>query len=344
MLRRFERCSRQDHFTGETAEDFLRWQKEVRTLLTGLLGLDKIESCPLDAQCTETVTLHDGIRREHWTVQTEPGVIMPFYLLIPPDADRTTRPFLCPPGHGGAGKYSVAGVAEYSAVKERIDFYNYDYGLQLARLGYVALCPDCRGFGERRENPASAASLPYALKGDCALLAHMGLPLGITVIGMHVHDLKRALDYLTMRGDWAYTKPACLGFSGGGMQALFLSALDERISLAFISGYLYGYRDALLKLNENCACNYIPHLWEHLDMGDIASLIVPRPLLLQSCREDRLNGERGLVNVMEQVTIVRKAYDLLGVQQRLLHQICEGPHHFHGETLRDDLQSLLNCP
>ena len=216
MLRRFERCSRQSCFSGESVEDFQYWQRGTRVLLAGLLGLEKIESCPLNAIHRESVTLPEGIRREHWTIETEPGVMMPFYLMIPPDADRTTRIFLCPPGHGGAGKYSVAGASEYSAVKERIDFYNYDYGLQLARLGYVALCPDCRGFGERRENRASTVSLPYALKGDCALLARMGLPLGITVIGMFVHDLKRAVDYLAMRGDWAYTEPNCLGFSGGG--------------------------------------------------------------------------------------------------------------------------------
>lgn len=32
-----------------------------------------------------------------------------------------------------------------------IEFYHYDYGMQLAKRGYVAICPDCRGFGERRD-------------------------------------------------------------------------------------------------------------------------------------------------------------------------------------------------
>ena len=56
----------------------------------------------------------------------------------------------------------------------------------------------------------------------------------------------------------------------------------------------------------------VPHLWEHFDMGDIASLIAPRPLLIQSCRDDNLNGPRGLRNVQEQVDIVRKIYALYG--------------------------------
>lgn len=114
------------------------------------------------------------------------------------------------------------------------------------------------------------------------------------------------------------------------MQTMWLSALDERVTCAVISGYIYGYRDALLIQNRNCPCNYVPHLWEHLDMGDIASLIAPRPLLIQSCRDDHLNGPRGLRNVLEQVDIVRQAYERLGAVQKILHEICEGSHRWHG--------------
>ena len=340
LLRKYDRYARQMRFTGEDRETFLSWQRAAREKLSCLLGLEKLEACPLEPKCTERVTLPDGIRREHWMIQTEPDVVMPFYLLIPPGADRATRPFLCPPGHGGAGKYSVAGLREYSAVAEKIDLYNYDYGLQLARLGYVALCPDCRGFGERREEHGDTESVPSALAGDCLRLARMGEPLGIPVLGMLVWDLMRAVDFLALREDWAYHETGCLGFSGGGMQTLFLSALDERIRCSFVSGYFYGYRDSLLRQNWNCSCNYVPHLMECFDMGDIASLIAPRPLLIQSCREDRQNGPRGMANVLEQVEIVRRAYRLQGAEDRLRHQICDGPHRFHSERLPEDLQTL----
>lgn len=51
------------------------------------------------------------------------------------------------------GKYSVAGVRGYPPIDENIDHYHYDYGLQLAKLGYVAACPDCRGFGRAAGRP-----------------------------------------------------------------------------------------------------------------------------------------------------------------------------------------------
>ena len=77
-------------------------------------------------------------------------------------------------------------------------------------------------------------------------------------------------------------------------------------------------------------------------MGDIASLIAPRPLLVQSCQEDRLNGPRGIANVMEQMETVHAAYRLLGAPDRVLHEICEGPHRWHGGNLKTNLEQLID--
>ena len=65
----------------------------------------------------------------------------------------------------------------------------------------------------------------------------MGEPLGIPVAGMLVWDLMRLIDYLELRGEWDMEHLGCLGFSGGGMQTLYLAALDERVQYAVISGY-----------------------------------------------------------------------------------------------------------
>lgn len=334
MLRKFDRFARQDCFRGQSVEEFEEWREKTRRLLSGLLGLEKMEECDLHPITMEkAVTLPDGIRREHIRIQTEPDIWMTMYLLIPADADPNTRLFLCPPGHNGAGKYTVAGLGEYGAIKEKIEQYQYDYGMQLAKKGFVAVCPDCRGFGERREAVADAKDPVLGLKGDCYWLAHMGEPLGIPAAGMLVWDLMRLIDYLELRNEWDTEHIGCLGFSGGGMQTLYLAALDERIQYAVISGYMYGFRDALLTLNRNCSCNYIPHLWEHLDMGDIASLIAPRPLVIQSCRQDRLNGPRGIVNAVEQAAVIEKAYRLCHAEKLPLHDICEGGHQWHGERL-----------
>lgn len=315
--------------------------RPISSLLHSLLGTCKMERGIEDACRMETVFTEEGIRREHWRIQVEPEVWMTLFLLAPVGAGKDTPVILCPPGHNGAGKYSVAGVRDYPPITEKIDHYHYDYGLQLAKQGCVTVCPDCRGFGERREDPEDTRRLPEGLKGDCYRLAHMGEPLGIPVLGMLTWDLARLIDWLEEDRRFNTDRLGAVGFSGGGMQTLWLTALDDRVKFAAISGYMYGYRDALLTLNNNCSCNYVPHLWEHLDMGDIASLIAPRPLWVQSCREDRLNGPRGVVNAQEQVEIAAEAYRLLGVPENLRHQICPGTHQWHEEDLAEYLTFLL---
>ena len=77
----------------------------------------------------------------------------------------------------------------------------------------------------------------------------MAEPLGETVAGMCTWDASRLIDYVYEQGEWDTDDLGVVGFSGGGMQTLWLSALDDRVKKCIISGYLYGYRDALLLLN-----------------------------------------------------------------------------------------------
>lgn len=424
MLRKYARYGRQDYFQGQRAEEFMAWQMRSRATLRELLGLEKMDMCALEPEIDEVVLLspkrtdgrdeaqsentkgsvraenaeagaHDAILRYHILLRTEPDITLSAYLLVPASANAGTPVFLCPPGHNGAGKYTVAGVRGARAIEESIEKYNYDFGWQLARLGYVAFCPDVRGFGERREMLEDTKELPLAMKGDCYWLAHMGEPIGIPVLGMLSWDLMRCVDFLqeyriTADGKLRRRKatvaeegkPVCavempekrsgyfssmkcppqiggnerlssetdrwhperiiaFGFSGGAMQSLYLSALDERIHAVFLSGYMYGFCDSLLQMNRNCSCNYVPHLMEHFDMGDIASLIAPRRLMIQSCREDRLAGTRGLANVQEQVDIIRANYAVTGNTDNVQQDIEDGPHHLDTRHLQDIAKWLV---
>lgn len=361
ILRKYARYGRKDDFLGKTSEEFRTWQMRSRAMLWELLGLEKMDDCALEPVIDEVVS-QDTILRYHILLRTEPDITLSAYLLVPASANAGTPVFLCPPGHNGAGKYTVAGVRGARAIEESIEKYNYDFGWQLARLGYVAFCPDVRGFGERREILEDTRELPLAMKGDCYWLAHMGEPIGIPVLGMLSWDLMRCVDFLqeyTITKDgklrhltdgahtdsearrWNPERIIAFGFSGGAMQSLYLSALDERIHASFLSGYMYGFRDSLLQMNRNCSCNYVPHLMEHFDMGDIASLIAPRRLMIQSCREDRLAGTRGLTNVQEQVDIIRANYAVTGITEHVQQDIEDGPHHLDTRHLQDIAKWLV---
>lgn len=334
MLKRFDKAARKDAFTGHDRAAFEEWRKQERSCLSGLLGLDRLSrQDPLHSEITERVRLSDGILREKVLLETEEDVTMPLFLLIPPETPKGV--FIALPGHLGGGRYSVAGCYEIPAVREQIELFHYDYGRRLARMGYVTVCPDCRGFGERRDAPLTGDGPEQFLNGSCKSLSNMALPLGLTVIGLCVFDGMVLIDYLEQRGGWPLDNLGCIGFSGGGMQTMYLAALDERIKRAVISGYFYGFRDSLLILNDNCPCNYVPGLWEHLDMGDILSLFAPKPVFIQSCENDHLNGPRGLSNVLEQLAVLQKSYALFDAEDQICHDIRPGEHCFHEEILKN---------
>jgi len=171
------------------------------------------------------------------------------------------------------------------------------------------------------------------ITGTCFHLSHMANPLGMTVAGMCAWDAMRLIDYVYERGQWDVENLGAVGFSGGGMQVLWLTVLDERVKRCIISGYLYGYKDSLMILNGNCNCNYVPDLWKYYDCGDIASMIAPRFLAVQSCRNDHLNGPRGMENVYEQMETVCAAYALYPEAVSPLHDVREGGHCWHEEVL-----------
>jgi hypothetical protein len=149
--------------------------------------------------------------------------------------------------------------------------------------------------------------------------------------------------YALSRPETQGQKLGCIGLSGGGLQTLYLAALDDRVACAVISGYFHGVDDSLLHLAGHCDCNYVPHLWEAADMGDIGALIAPTPLLIESARQDPLNGPRGMDNVLEQYAVTEAAYRLAGAADRLRHDTFDGGHMWHGTLSLDWLDHWLRA-
>ena len=323
MRRRYSSVGRKLAFNAKTVEEWRAWRGKLRRKVKELTGMTTMQRAPLKPKVTGSLEVGEFVR-ERVEIQTEPGVIMPLYAIRLKKQSGPLRAVLCPHGHGGGGKLATAGVGETPQVADAIKHFNYDYGLQLARAGFITFCPDARGFGERREADVDL------MGSSCQWLNQMAYPLGQTVAGMWAWDLSRLIDYVETRPDCLPGGVGCAGLSGGGWQTLLVAALDDRVKCAVTSGYFYGCEEALLVMYYNCACNYVPHLYEYADMGDIAALIAPRPLLIETGTFDDLNGPSGVKNVKSQLAITRKAYRLLGAQKALKHDVFEGEHRWHG--------------
>ncbi|MBU3114104.1 alpha/beta hydrolase family protein [Clostridium lacusfryxellense] len=327
--------SRKFGFKAENIFEYKLWKTELRSKLKEIIGLNNMKSCDLEAQIVESQNF-TGYRRDKIIIQTEPGVWMPLYILIPDGIKvNEKRPcVIAPHGHGGAGKYSIVGRTDIPGIKESIEKYNYDYGLEFVNQGYVVFCNDARGAGERREKKHQGIDITSLMSTSCNDINNVAISIGQTLVGMMTWDLMRLTDYIETLDYCDHSKIACCGFSGGGLQALWLSALDDRITCSVVSGYFYGFKDSILKTHL-CGCNFVPRLWEYIELGDLAALIAPNKLLIESGTKDSLNGHRGIKNVIQQVDITRKAYNIYNKQENLYHHIFEGPHMWNGEKTYD---------
>ena len=241
------------NFPADTSskEAFLEWQNAARQKLRDIIKLDKFDKCDLKSQVLESVPVDDDLTREKVLIQVEEGVYMPMYVLIPNElkGKKDARILIAMSGHAGGGMMSVAGIRDNELVNQAIAKFNYDYGYKMAKKGYVVFCPETRGFGERRE--AAMQNDESILLCTCYHLARMAYGLGLTLMGMQVFDVMRLVDYICERGEFDTDNINILGFSGGGLQALYTSALDERIKNVIVSGYMYGYKEALFEKNGN---------------------------------------------------------------------------------------------
>ncbi len=332
---RFDKIGRQMAFKGRTRKEAAAWRKKLHARLADLLGMDTFERTRPRPKLLGREDM-GSYWREDWTIHTEPDVIATFYALVPKNIPKGQRrpAVICPHGHGSAGRFSPAGRRDLESVRKAVEQFNYDYAVKLAEQGFVTFAMDARGFGQRRiqhmQNDKGNPDL--FMNSSCHSLMLMSYPLGQTITGMWTWDLMRLVDYAESRREVDPERIGCAGLSGGGLQTLYLGALDTRIRAAVVSGYFYGVKDSLIRLAGNCDCNCVPNLWKYADMGDVGGLIAPRGLFIETGDKDPLNGKAGsLDNVYSQVGYARKVFRAMGCEKQLAHHVFPGEHRWCGE-------------
>jgi dienelactone hydrolase len=301
-----------DPFPGAEGTEIKAWRDRCRGRLVELLGRFP-EPVPLDLEVLESVEC-GGYRREKIVFDTEETMSVPAYLLIPDGRVEPGPAVLAQHGHG-PGKAQVCGL-------EFTETPNSDYGHQLARRGYVVLAPDLRCFGERSDwNPPDH----YACDTN---LVHAVMD-GWSPLSQNLWDLARALDVLEAHPLVDASRIGMVGLSYGGTMTLFLAAWDERVAAAVVSGYFSSWEASHRMPWNMCGSQVLPGMLGKLEHLDVASLVAPRPLLVETGTEDLLFP----VQVASaEVAKLRAVYDLYGADDRLAHDVFEGDHQWHGEV------------
>ena len=200
-----------------TEADLFGLQRELRAKVMGIIGGLPTERTPLNAKVTGTLA-RDGYRIERLIFESLPGFHVTASLYLPDGPAGRKPAVLVACGHAPTGKAYPA----YQEIAGR-----------LARRGYVVLVWDPVGQGERSQfwDRAKGQSRYNLVCGEHAVLGNLATLAGASLVRWMVWDGMRAVDYLLSRPEVDPAHIAVTGTSGGGFQATWLGALDERIGL-----------------------------------------------------------------------------------------------------------------
>lgn len=304
--------------------DWDGWRRELRAALAERLGLKRIREASSGTPFSPR--LAKKVREMNYTLEkgyvtSEPGIEIPFYLLLPASGEGPFPLVLTPHGHVRRGKEIYTGRYESEREREETEANEHDIALQAVAAGYAVIAPDVRGFAEM----ARAEDMAVGRTRSCDELQRRALLYGRTLIGERVHDLGVLIDYAVTRPEIDTRTIIVTGDSGGGTVTLFAAALDDRISIAVPGSYFCLFRDSIVKLR-HCSCNIIPGIMELGEMYDIAALIAPKPLLVVHGKQDDIYPIQG---TREAFAHVRRVYEELGYPERCELYEGEGGHRYY---------------
>jgi dienelactone hydrolase len=309
-------------FRAQTRKQAELWQKRLRAKVTELVGGFPAKRAPLEAQTLESREF-PGYRREKFVFQSKPGVWALAYLLSPKSAKAPHATMICIPGHG-RGVDDIVGIDKNGQDRTAREGYEYDFAIQVTEHGMAALAIEPMAFGCRRDPLTKSHGLESAA---CQPAAGVALLMGETMIGWRVYDVMRAIDWIETRKDLDAARVGCMGISGGGTCTLFSTALDPRIRAAMVSGYLNTFRDSIMSIS-HCIDNYVPGILNWAEMYDVAGLIAPRPLFVESGERDNIFP---IAASRASFARVRKVYEVFDAAALTEQETFDGPHSFWGK-------------
>ncbi len=324
-------------FAGASKDDWLHWREQFAAKLMELCG-EWPEPVPLAPDVTYRVDEGDFVR-EKVVFDTERHYSVPAYVLIPKDQRRARHgrlpAIVCLHGHGRFGKEAVAGVKDGGrpGIQSDIATHNYDYAVQMAREGYLTITPDSRGFGE-----LGADRDAYPGRDPCNVHFIRGLLLGLSLLTLNIWDMMKTIDYLQERRDVDAARIGAMGLSWGGTRTTFLSALDQRVKAADIICYLTQFEHFAVREANFCGSQFLPHLYRWGDVADVAGLMAPRPLLIESGIWDSCFWVEPVLRAHEHL---RRIYRAAGAEGKLHIDLFPGGHQFHGPSAKDFFDQYL---
>ncbi len=260
--------------------DFKSWKSAALPKVKATVG-DFPERVPLNPQLLVEWE-QDGLLKQRWIIDVGKFISATFVIARPVEieAGKKLPAIMCWHGHGSYGKESVMGNSSSPERAAEIQRFNYDYGHQMAKAGYVTFAIDWMGVGERNDNAKPHYLSHNAGRDWCNLYYLHATMLGMTSISINVSHGMAATDFAMTFPFVDADRIGVMGLSGGGTMTLWSALLDERLKAIEIICYsdlwaYFGMRD----LNY-CGMQTAPGLYKLVDLPEAQGLLAPRPLLV----------------------------------------------------------------
>ncbi len=321
-------------FVASTASAARSWQKKTRKALGDCLGFLDQPAVDPKPRTVESVDRGSYVRHKI-ILRTTPYSELPLYLLIPKARKSKPRPTILALNGHGYGVKEIVGLWEDGSERLAPDGYQGDFACAFAEQGFIVAAPEISAFGERQHQYQN--SHLWRLTPTCHGGNTYAIMLGKSIAGLRVLDNMRVLDYLQTRKEVDANNIAAMGISGGGMNAFFTAAMDDRIKASVISGYFCDWRKSILDIF-HCTCNFVPGLLNLGELSDVAALLAPRPLLVQNGIKDDIFPIEG---VKQTVQKAKRAWKLFGTEVNFKTDYFEGRHCINLEPAHRFLQQQL---
>ncbi|GEM_PF-2313000 len=289
-------------------ERYLASVEPHRRRLIELLGGFPTVKTALEAR-RESLGENESYRTERVWLEALPGVEAYGILLTPKRAGKHPA-LICQHGMGGS-------PAMATGVSERDD-YMRRFGAQAAERGYVVFAPYIISDGAQRNR-----------------LHRKAISVGQTLQAIEQWKVMRVTDFLASLPEVDGARIGIYGISWGGRTALYQAAIDPRLAAAAISGYFNQttkkqfepspYSTAYIDTAEEYA--FFPRFITEFSDADLASLVAPRPLFIES---GTLDTAAYFKDSFIEFTRAQEIYRRLGLEDRIQFGLFRGAHLIHG--------------
>ncbi len=230
-------------------------------------------------------------------LQTLPGYFLGGNLYLPVNQKGSHPAVLIPHGHWKKGR--LEDLPSYSVPA---------LGINLARQGYIAFAYDMVGFNDTRQTTHSFVTPRRMLWS----FHPMGLQLWNSI---------RALDFIESLPGVDGRRLAVTGASGGASQAIFLTAVDDRIAVTapvnMVSAHMQG----------GDPCEEAPNLRIGTFNVEIAAMAAPRPMLIVSSTRDWTRN-----TPEEEFPEIRRIYSLYGQSGVVQNVQIDAEHNYNRQS------------